>query len=197
MSSFSFSTLRTLLGSALDLVSSSVLYSPGAFFFYPWKPLMQALCGDTYQVGYTYFRRDHCEWTNLKLHLVALGWQLLGNFGLLAALDRQLVAAVLGGSTSTTLLGTARPLSAVTALLWSATLLRSPAPRVCSVLSTACIAGAYAAAPRLEPRALEFGAIAAFLTVLVASRRTATLKRGATDVANALAHLGLVVYPKP
>ena len=61
----------------------SILYAPGAFFFYPWKPVMQALAGDRYDVGFAFFRRDHTDPTNLALHTVALAWQLLGNFGLL------------------------------------------------------------------------------------------------------------------
>ena len=46
-------------------LSSALLYAPGAFFFYPWKPLMNALVGDSYGVAYAHFRRDHSDPLNL------------------------------------------------------------------------------------------------------------------------------------
>ena len=74
-------------------IISSLVYAPGAFFFFPWKPAVQAYIGDTYEVGYKFFRRDHSEPTNVCLHLVALAWQLLGNFGVLNTLDAKMFGA--------------------------------------------------------------------------------------------------------
>ena len=79
------------------LFASCLLYAPGAFFFYPWKPLMQLLVGDTYATGYKYFRRDHSKPTNIVLHGVALVWQLLGNFGFLAVADASLRTTLCNG----------------------------------------------------------------------------------------------------
>lgn len=143
-------------------LSSALLYAPGAFFFYPHKPLMQAIFGDAYSVGYKYFRRDHSEPRNLCLHLIALVWTILANFGLLASLDSTM--------SLDTLTGIERPISLLTGALWSVMLLSSPAPLVVSLLSSLCIWAGFAAAPFLEPRQLEVGAMAAFFMVLVIAK---------------------------
>ena len=150
----------------LTLLSSAILYAPGAFFFFPWKPVMQALGGDSYEVGYKHFRRDHSDPTNLCLHIVALAWQLLGNFGLLSTLDAQHVGDTIRGL-SPALGHMGRPLSTVTAVLWVLTLVTSPAPPVCTATSAACIAVAYFVAPLLSPRELEMGMMGAFVATLV------------------------------
>ena len=49
----------------------SILYAPGAFFFYPWKPLIQLAVGDSYASAYRHFQRDHSDLTNVLLHCVA------------------------------------------------------------------------------------------------------------------------------
>merc|ERR1712086_156771 len=146
----------------VTLLSSVLLYAPGAFFFYPWKPLMQWAVGDTYAVGYKFFRRDHNDPTNICLHFVALGWQLLGNFGFLAAIDALLLQQFPSAAQVTV-----RPFSQGTAFAWSLTLLMSPAPVICSVLSVLAISCAYTAAPFLCPRTLEMAAISTFMTTLV------------------------------
>lgn len=151
----------------MNALSSATLYAPGAFFFYPWKPVAQLLVGDPYAVGYKFFRRDHSTTQNLALHLVALGWQLLGNFGLLACVDALPILAPFKTVYS------ARPVSALTAVLWSLMLLSSPAPMVCSLGSTAAIAGAYVLAPSIDPRVLEACAMAVFMLVLTVTSKPA------------------------
>ena len=185
--------------SILTLLSSILLYAPGAFFFYPWKPVMQALAGDRYDVGFAFFRRDHTDPTNLALHMVALAWQLLGNFGLLAAIDASLWPGRIslpGG-----FLLPERPLSYVTAISWVATLIFSPAPLDCSLSSAAAIVIAFTAAPRLAPHELELGVVAAFVCTLVlfsifAERKVHRGRRAAGllgDLMRAGARFGLVV----
>jgi|MDTC01.1.fsa_nt_gb hypothetical protein len=158
--------------SAWDTISSLFLYAPGCFYFYPWKPAFQALCGDSYQKGYEYFRRDHSDATNLALHLVALVWQLLGNFGLLCQIDEYMQGSVFWGRMWLGPVANAglglRPVSALTAFVWSGTLLASPAPFVASLASTLAIVGAYVVAPAVDPRLLEAGAAALFFLVLLA-----------------------------
>ena len=120
-------------------VSSLFLYGPGAFYFYPWKPIFQFLSGDSYQVGYKFFRRDHSNTTNLSLHCVALVWQLLGNFGFLLALDDTSLVQSLGSGLG--LDGLERPLSALTAILWIGTQLLNKAPWQAKIMSSSAIAG--------------------------------------------------------
>lgn len=174
-------------------LSSSILYAPGVFFCYPWKPLLLLVEGDPYESGYRFFRRDHSDATNLALHFVALGWQLLGNFGVLAALDEAALRAYPA-------LGVVpRPISAVTGALWALQLLASPAPLVCSVLSTACIGAAYVGAQHVTARELELGAMGTFVGVLLLAslllarkvNAKAPLLGTAKDVARALAWFGL------
>jgi hypothetical protein len=150
---------------ARTTLSSALIHSPGFFFFYPHKLCVHLLVGDSYEVGYKYFRRDHSSPTNLCLHVVSLGWQLLGNFGLLAAVDK-LASTV----TLAPWLDLARPLSALSAICWGGVLLFSPAPLVVSLASAASIGGAYWVAPLLAPRELELGAMTLFLTVQVLSK---------------------------
>lgn len=141
---------------------SSLIYAPGAFYFYPWKPLVQFVFGDPYPVGFKFFRRDHSDPTNVALHFVGLVWQVLGNFGLLGALDAQAF-----GTTSS--LGRLRPLSFLSATLWTGVLLLSPAPWPVSVLSAVIIFGAFEVSAVLGPHELEVGCAAAFVAVLLAT----------------------------
>lgn len=119
-----------------------LVYAPSAFYFYPWKPLLQYAVGDTYHAGYKFFRRDHSDPVNLCLHFVALSWQLCGNFGLLAAID----AAVTSWG---------RPISCFCAVSWILLLRGSPAPRACTHISTTAIVGAFGIAPFLGAREVE------------------------------------------
>jgi hypothetical protein len=175
----------------LTLVGSVLLYAPGAFFFYPWKPFAQAAFGDSYHVGYAFFRRDHSEPTNVCLHLVALLWQLLGNFGLLNAVDRA-VAPLLPAP-----LGVHRPLSMLTAALWVVTLMLSPAPLGCSLLSSLLIVVVCWAAPMLTPSVLELGAPTVFVSVLTLSYLSrGQLRKLARGLGIVLAYFGLALILK-
>lgn len=149
------------------ILSSCLLYAPGAFFFYPWKPVAQYLLGDRYDTGLRFFCRDHSDPTSLALHLVALVLQLAGNFGLLATVDATLWPdrLSLGGYPLPE-----RPLSYVTAVAWVGTLLVSPAPLETSLLSAGFVAAAFVSAPHLSPHFLELGVMAIFIaTLLLAS----------------------------
>ncbi len=162
----------------LDTLSSALLHVPGAFFFYPWKPIVQAIAGDSYDVAYQFFRRDHSKSANLALHAVALAYTLLGNFGLLFLADTYLfperitlTSSFWAHSPLKNLTLPALPLSYVTAVTWIIVLMCSPAPVECSSLSMALIAAAYLAAPHVTAHTLELGAAAALAAVLLAAPR--------------------------
>ena len=155
--------------------SSCVLHAPGSFFFYPWKPLLTFVSGDSYGVAYQYFRRDHSGGANTALHLVALAWTMLANFGLLFLADQyffptQLTVAAITGSTSRAL-ANARfpplPISYLTAVVWIICLMCSPAPIECSSLATALVGAAYLAGPLMTAHQLELGAAATFGAMLL------------------------------
>ena len=159
-------------------LSSCALHAPGSFFFYPWKPLLQFVLGDSYEVAYQYFRRDHSGGANAALHLVALGWTMLANFGLLFLADQyffptQLTIATITGSTSRALANATLPplpLSYLTAVAWIICLMCSPAPIECSSLATALVGAVYLAAPHMTAHQLELGAVTVFVTVLLLVR---------------------------
>jgi hypothetical protein len=158
----------------LTPILSVVLYTPGCFFFYPWKPFLQVFAGDTYETAYRHFRRDHSDATNLCLHLVALVWQLLGNFGMLAALDGMLRRLPTFAQTSDdawveTFPPYGRPLSTFTASMWILTLFLSPAPSAVTISSICGITSAFYVAPHLRPRELEMGMLGAFFVILILS----------------------------
>ena len=159
----------------LTTLSSCALHAPGSFFFYPWKPLLQFALGDSYEDAYQSFRRDHSQGANIALHLVALAWTMLANYGLLYLVDRHLFPEVLtlGGilGTSSRALLNARfpplPLSYLTAVVQIIVLMCSPAPIECSSLVTAFVGAAYIAGPLMTAHQLEIGAAAAFGAMLV------------------------------
>lgn len=177
------------------LLSGLILYAPGAFFFFPWKPPMQLLFGDTYEAAYHHFRRDHSDATNVVLHCIALVWQLLGNFGMLAAVDD----LMFGGAVEVGTLHL-RPCLTLTALSWCITLLLSPAPTVCSLVSVVSITTAFVVAPRVSPDELESGAITTFIAVLFVApfvfKPSVTVNGGRGSGARyvkALAYFGLAI----
>ena len=170
------------------LTASILLYAPGCFFFFPWKPLGQAAFGDSYATAYKFFRRDHSLGTNVTLHVISLTWQLLGNFGLLAALDQRLGLVTTG----------LHPLSVATACTWAGTLLLSPAPVLLSLLSSIMIALACAVAPILSPRELEAGMMCTFVATMVVAllafdrKPLASIPRG---LAFAAKNFGVALVP--
>ena len=68
-----------------------LLFAPAPFFCYPWKPLLNAIFGDSYGPGIQHFRHGHYGRVNLALHCVALCVQVGGNVALLAAIDNAVV----------------------------------------------------------------------------------------------------------
>jgi hypothetical protein len=141
-------------------LSQALLYSCGAFFANPWKVPVHLVVGDTYAVAYSHFRRDHHTSANLRLHLACCLLHLLGNFGLLHALD-----AMLGYQ------GVVRLVSLSSASSWALYQLLSPAPLVCRALAAAAIAAAYAVAPRLAPgHALELLALGTMVLAMLPAR---------------------------
>ncbi|KNC50574.1 uncharacterized protein AMSG_00735 [Thecamonas trahens ATCC 50062] len=142
------------------LALQTLLYAPGPFYCYPWKPVVNALAGDGYATAYKHFRRDHRTAPNLALHMVCLVFQVLGNFALLDTLDN-IVAPLLQGSPI------ARPIAAVTAAGWALALATAPAPFVCTLLAIATVAGGFWASPAIDPMLLEMTCIGTFLAVLL------------------------------
>lgn len=122
-------------------LSQALLFVPGAFYGYPWKPLVNLVGGSSYDHGYAHFRQQHRCSLNLALHIVALCYGLLANFCLLDVID-----GFLPQIPHTAWL---RWFSLLTALTWSVCLLCTPAPMVCSALSVASVAAAYLLAPCL------------------------------------------------
>ena len=141
------------------------LYGAAPFFGNPLKPLLNRLCGASYERSYTHFRRDHKVTKNILFHLLCLGFQLTSNYGLLAELD----ALLFGGKNELTGAATAEknaaraaaagevveetddaeegvgPLALATTVLWSATLLADSkgAPALVRFGSVACLVTAY------------------------------------------------------
>lgn len=133
------------------------IFATGMFYAYPWKVAMHLLYGDGYAVAYTHFRRDHHTWLNLIAHTLCLFLQVLGNFGLLLALDRQ------GG-----LPWMMMTWSTVAALSWVQIVGAREAPLLARVLATACIVSAAFIAPHLaDPVLLERSVMAGFIVLFM------------------------------
>jgi|EP00945_MAST-04E_sp_MAST-4E-sp1_P003915 hypothetical protein len=146
--------------------SSCALYTPGAFFFYPWKPVLLLFFGDGYDTAYRHFRRDHSDPLNLMLHFVCLFFQLVGNFALLGRVDAlfSFQVPVWNGVQQI------RWFTAATVFLWILTLVSAHSkgsPPISTILSTISMCAAYIATPHIPARTLEIGAMAAFLLVMV------------------------------
>ena len=121
------------------LLLQTLLYAPGPFFCYPWKPVVNAVAGDSYSHAYAHFRRDHNTGTNLVLHAICLVFQLTCNFALLVGIDSALDTR---SWTSYSL----PVVATTTALLWGLALLPTPAPGVVTLASLASLGAAYGAA---------------------------------------------------
>ena len=100
------------------------------------------------------------------MHLVAMVFQLLGNFALLNELDKKL-------TTVPAIAGVPINFTTTTAVVWSIGLGLTPAPLVCSALSIGSIGAAVWAVQVLDPALLlmyiEPAAILAFILVMVTS----------------------------
>ena len=139
---------------------SLALFAPGPFYFFPPKALLCKLVGGDFAAAYYHFRQNHRNAVNLSLHVVCFFVQLAGNFALLAQLDARVVPQRIAG---------VRVLSAASALMWSVVNLRSGASKAASLLASACIAGAYFAAPHITPRLLDHATFGGFLLTLLAA----------------------------
>lgn len=125
-------------GTPLDFGIDMFLWSSGPFFGNPIKAPLQAVVGQAgYHRAYAHFARDHNTPTNLVLHVVALTWQVGGNFALLARLD-ELLRDHVGGEY----------LAAATAASWAALLAVQPAPAASKVLAVATLGAGYAVRKR-------------------------------------------------
>ena len=179
---------------AVRTLSSALLYAPGAFFFYPWKPVMNALVGDGYGTAYSHFRRDHNDAHNLVLHVVAFALQVLGNFGLLSFVDQVAPAQSIAAALPPVL--AARWVSALSAGTWVLLLIAQPAPLLAKALSAASICAAFWAAPLLSAPALDGASLFLFLCTLplglALENRRSRARKGVAEVAKDLAKYSAV-----
>ena len=169
---------------AKRVLASSALYAPSCFYFYPWKPVLNAKVGDGYDTAYVHFRRDHSDPVNVGLHLLALVLQLVGNFGLLSAIDVALTP-ILPETITVTLSEpiATRLISVLTAASWVAVLSLQPAPPVCTFASAVAIAGAYVIAPQLPaPEFIDTIAPVVFVVAALLLGLNFARRRGARPV---------------
>ncbi|RHY70040.1 hypothetical protein DYB30_006889 [Aphanomyces astaci] len=68
-------------------ILQAILFVSPQFYCYPWKPLLNAAIGDTYDVALKHFLVNHKTAPNLVLHCVCMAVQLLGNFCFLQTVD--------------------------------------------------------------------------------------------------------------
>ncbi len=99
-----------------------LMWTPGTFFCFPWKPVISHASGADYRHGLAHFQRDHRHPVNLGIHVLCLAIQLGGNFGLLAVLDAKLG---LGGDY----------MAWTTVVLWVGTFCTVPAPLTVRLLT--------------------------------------------------------------
>lgn len=149
----------------VSLISQTLLYFFGPFFCYPWKPIINAITGESYETSYRYFRRDHSDATNLALHSICLVFQLLGNFILLDTIDGHLCSTTWAHCMAYSF---TRPISLLSVLAWSATVVTAPSPPVVTALSLASLWAAYTTAPLVPGRLLEAVVVISFSVTLVA-----------------------------
>jgi hypothetical protein len=135
------------------------LFAGGPFYFYPWKPVLNELHGDRYEVGYKHFRQGHRNAVNLSLHVVCLFAQVFGNFHLLYLLDKHFNLQF----------GSVRFLSALSAVTWAGYVLPTQSPLWGRVASAAALAIAYLGSPLITLAGFDKGVAAAFISVFLIS----------------------------
>jgi len=140
-----------------------LLFSPGPFYFYPWKSLANHVAGDSYAIGYRHFAAGHYGRINLALHCVALFIQTFGNFGLLRHLDVLLPM-------SFAKLGI---FSSGSVAAWLACLCWSPAPLLARLASCASLAFAFRFSPFATVERFEAAAPGAMVLALTWAQATA------------------------
>lgn len=112
-----------------------LLYAPGTFFGFPWKPIACYFVGDGYDVAYQHFRRDHHGLVNLSCHFMCLWLQVLSNFALIDQVDMYLHTGSL--------------LRIITVALWILFLLPAPAPGFCTFLSIMSLIAGFIISPMI------------------------------------------------
>ena len=157
------------------VLSKSLLYACGPFFCYPWKPIINEMSGVPYDVAYKHFWAQHKDPLNLVWHFVCLFFQLFANFAFLAAIEGPALD-FLGVSALSPLRIMGRPISALSAILWSAILIvprvtskgTQDCPFVAKVASVIAIATAYKHAPFVSGVDIEiYGMIAFFIAWII------------------------------
>eukprot|EP00658_Telonema_sp_P-2_P026595 TRINITY_DN20754_c0_g1_i1.p1 TRINITY_DN20754_c0_g1~~TRINITY_DN20754_c0_g1_i1.p1 ORF type:complete len:312 (+),score=41.62 TRINITY_DN20754_c0_g1_i1:220-1155(+) len=133
-------------------LTRGLLFVPGHFFFYPWKPALLLLHSCEYSSAFRNFAAQHDDRANIAMHVAALALQLTGNFGLLDQLG-----AVTG-----------LPWSAVSLAGWTMVVLWSGAWRSSKILSiAACGMGWYGAGwAALHPVRIEIAMVSLFFTLM-------------------------------
>ncbi|CAE7352683.1 Cht2 [Symbiodinium natans] len=137
-----------------------LLFSPGPFYFYPWKSIANHIAGDSYAIGYRHFVAGHYGRINLALHCVALFIQTFGNFRLLEHLDRLLFSKV-------------GVLSFGSVVAWVASLASSPAPALARLASCGSLCFAFQLAPYATVESFELATPGAMALVLTWAQATA------------------------
>lgn len=157
------------------VLSKSLLYACGPFFCYPWKPIINEASGVSYDVAYKHFWAQHKDPLNLVWHFICLFFQLFGNFAFLAAIEGPTLD-FLGVSALSPLRIMGRPISALSAILWSATLIvprvtskgTQDCPFIAKVFSVIAIAVAYQRSPSVSGVNIEiYGMIAFFIAWII------------------------------
>ncbi|RLO13743.1 hypothetical protein DYB28_007817 [Aphanomyces astaci] len=147
------------MAATTSTILQAILFVSPQFYCYPWKPLLNAAIGDTYDVALKHFLVNHKTAPNLVLHCVCMVVQLLGNFCFLQTVDDILFPS------------RPRPLSILTAVTWIVYLLRRApsAPWWVQLASASSIAAAAAVAPSLVPHGefVSLVLLATFLGVLL------------------------------
>eukprot|EP00931_Biecheleriopsis_adriatica_P004931 TRINITY_DN106514_c0_g1_i1.p1 TRINITY_DN106514_c0_g1~~TRINITY_DN106514_c0_g1_i1.p1 ORF type:complete len:307 (-),score=41.30 TRINITY_DN106514_c0_g1_i1:70-990(-) len=126
------------------LVVQALLYSPGPFFCYPWKPFLNHMYGGDYLKSYKHFRMQHTDTLNLILHCFCLVWQISSNYALLHQLDKTILPFLKHIPVAFKELVGEHPVTRLTTALWALTLVRtSPTPGVVKLASLASLWAAH------------------------------------------------------
>eukprot|EP00331_Platyophrya_macrostoma_P034968 CAMPEP_0176446282 /NCGR_PEP_ID=MMETSP0127-20121128/24222_1 /TAXON_ID=938130 /ORGANISM="Platyophrya macrostoma, Strain WH" /LENGTH=314 /DNA_ID=CAMNT_0017832265 /DNA_START=63 /DNA_END=1007 /DNA_ORIENTATION=+ len=149
-------------------VLQSSLFASGPFYCYPWKPTVNDVCGDSYEVALKHFKAGHYGMVNFALHGACLFLQVAGNLAFLSKVDR-----ALGGSALYQMVGAGgfRLLTWATVVAWARCLAVSPAPKLVTLTSIAVLVlgGVATGAHDLTAAEYETGSVAALLAAFLAS----------------------------
>ena len=132
-----------------------MLYSFGPFFCYPWKPVFNWIYGTTYSLSYDHFYEQHKNHLNLTWHVMALFFQLFGNFVFLGLVDQRIPQFPLEYGFGD------RWISLLTAVVWCAALIPpKECPLIVKIISVASVILGYVYSPLITAEKVElFGYI--------------------------------------